>query len=82
MEVLRMDVEEKVKQIINIILEKHGMSPLNSLEYDSSMRNDLGMDSLDLAELTVRIEDEFGVDIFEDGIVDTMQQILDKINKR
>jgi len=58
------------------------MSPLNSLEYDSSMRNDLGMDSLDLAELTVRIEDEFGVDIFEDGMVDTVQQILDKINKR
>jgi len=40
------------------------------------------MDSLDLAELTVRIEDEFGVDIFEDGMIDTVQEILDKINKR
>jgi len=77
-----MDVEEKVKQIINIILEKHSRDPLNTLQFDLSLRNDLGMDSLDLAELTVRIEDEFGVDIFEDGMIDTVQEILDKINKR
>lgn len=40
------------------------------------------MDSLDLAELTVRIEDAFGIDVFEDGIIDTIGEIMDKINKR
>jgi len=74
--------EEKLKGIINIILEKNGKRPIEQLNCNLSVRNDLGMDSFDLAELTVRIEDEFGVDIFEGGIVDTVQQILDKINKR
>jgi len=74
--------QERLKEIINIILEKNDRQPLNTLQFDLSLRNDLGMDSLDLAELTVRIEDEFGVDIFEDGMIDTVQEILDKINKR
>ncbi len=74
--------QERLKEIINIILEKNDRQPLNTLQFDLSLRNDLGMDSLDLAELTVRIEDEFGVDIFEDGMIDTIQEILDKINKR
>lgn len=74
--------QERLKEIINIILEKNDRQPLNTLQFDLSLRNDLGMDSLDLAELTVRIEDQFGVDIFEDEIVDTIQQILEKIDKR
>lgn len=39
----------------------------------------LGLDSLDLAELTVRIEAEYDVDIFEDGVVTTIGEILAKI---
>ncbi len=74
--------EEKLKEIINIILEKDGKNPLVQLDHNLSLRKDLRMDSLDLAELTVRIEDQFGVDIFEDEIVDTIQQILEKIDKR
>ncbi len=76
------NIEEKLKEIINIILEKDGKNPLVQLDHNLSLRKDLGMDSLDLAELTVRIEDQFGVDIFEDEIVDTIQQILEKIDKR
>ncbi|MDN5325250.1 MAG: acyl carrier protein [Thermosipho sp. (in: thermotogales)] len=62
-------MEEKVLKIINKILEKKGKEPLGELKPEISLRNDLDMDSLDLAELTVRIEDEFGIDIFEGGIV-------------
>ncbi|KAF2958146.1 acyl carrier protein [Thermotoga sp. Ku-13t] len=72
-------MEDKVKQIINKILEKKGKEPLKELRFDLSMRNDLDMDSLDLAELTVRIEDEFGIDVFENGIVDTVGEIIEKI---
>jgi len=40
------------------------------------------LDSLDLAELTVRLEEEFGVDVFEDGIVETVEEILTKLSKK
>ena len=44
------------------------------------IREHKGMESLnDLAELTVRIEDEFDIDIFEDGIVSTVGDILNKL---
>ncbi len=47
----------------------------------TSLRNDLGFDSFKLAQLTVEIEDDYEVDIFENGNVDTVndiQTILDK----
>jgi len=75
-------MENKIKEIINIILEKKEKEKLEKLDQNLSLRNDLEMDSLDLAELTVRIEDEFGVDIFEDEIVDTVKEVVEKIEKR
>ncbi len=72
---------DKIKSIINKILVKREVSPLSTLEPNLSLRNDLGMDSLELAELTVRIESEFDVDIFEDGIVMTIEDVLKKLSK-
>jgi acyl carrier protein len=72
---------DKIKAIINKILIKRDVSPLSTLEPNLSLRNDLGMDSLELAELTVRIEGEFDVDIFEDGIVTTIEDVLKKLSK-
>ena len=45
------------------------------------MRDDLGLTSFDLAELTVHIEDEFDIDIFEDGLVSTVGEIYTKLDK-
>ena len=39
------------------------------------------MSSLDLATLTVKIEDEYDVDIFEDGLVSTVQEIIDVLKR-
>lgn len=36
--------------------------------------------SFDLAELTVKIEDEFDIDIFEDGLVNTIGEIYAKLS--
>ena len=43
------------------------------------LRNDLDLTSFDLAELTVKIEDEFDIDIFEDGLVNTIGEIYEKL---
>lgn len=77
-----MKIENKLKEIINIILGKKEKEKLEKLDQNLSLRNNLEMDSLDLAELTVRIEDEFGVDVFEEGIVDTVKEVVEKIEKR
>ncbi len=43
------------------------------------LREDLGTDSLELAILTVKLEAEFGVDVFMDGVVNTVGEIEDRI---
>ncbi|WP_155591977.1 acyl carrier protein [Lysinibacillus cavernae] len=65
--------------IINEMREEDGNAPLEMLEDSMDLRDDLVLDSLMLAELTVRIESEFNVDIFEDGIVQTVGEIIAKI---
>lgn len=66
--------------IINEMREENNQKELEQLEASMHLRDDLEMDSLALAELTVRIEDEFDVDIFEDGIVQTIGEIQSKID--
>ncbi len=70
---------EKLKQIINTVLNNRGKQEINGIGLDYHLRNDIGFDSLDLAELTARIEAEYDVDIFEDGIVNTVGEIIQKI---
>lgn len=74
-------MEEQLLIIINEIRAAKGLSAVSSLNVDDNLRNDLGMTSFDLAELTVRIEDEFDIDIFEDGLVDTIGEIYAKFER-
>lgn len=71
---------EQLLCIINTILENRGKKRVESITRETSLRDNLGFDSLDLAELTVRIEAEYDVDIFEDGVVATVGDIVDKIH--
>lgn len=48
---------------------------------NADIKRDSGFDSPDFAELTTEIEADFGVDIFEDGIVFKISDILEKISK-
>lgn len=70
---------DKLLLIINEMREEEGNEPIKTLEKSMDLREDLALDSLMLAELTVRIENEFDIDIFEDGIVQTIGEILIKI---
>lgn len=65
----------KILEIINTVLDNRTKEKLMSLDPETHLRNDIGLDSLDLAELTVRIEAEFNVDIFENGVVHTVGEI-------
>lgn len=73
---------ETLKQIINEILEKKDEeSPVEKISESTSLTEDLGLDSLDLAEMTVRLEDKYGVDVFEDDIVDSVNEVLEKLEQ-
>lgn len=74
-------MEQKVLEIINAIRESKELPVLDHLNANDNLRNDLGLTSFDLAELTVRIEDEFDIDIFEDGLVNTVGEIYSKLEK-
>lgn len=72
-------MEEKILVIINEIRAAKNLAPVESIKAETKLREDLGLTSFDLAELTVKIEDEFDIDIFEDGLVSTVGEIIAKL---
>jgi acyl carrier protein len=70
-----MSVEEKVK---NIIIEQLGVSA-DEVEMSASFVDDLGADSLDLVELVMVLEEEFGYEI-PDEDVEKIQTVQDAVN--
>lgn len=74
-------MKEIVLAIINSIREAKQMEALKEIKESDRLREDLNLTSFDLAELTVKIEDEFDIDIFEDGLVSTVGEIFAKLEK-
>ena len=79
---MEIKMNERILEIMNTVLENRTKETLTSINSGLHLRDDIGFDSLDLAELTVRIEAEYDIDIFEDGIVNTVGEILDKLNSK
>ena len=74
----------KIVDIINEICEEKDLIVVNPKAtnfLELKLREDIGLDSFDLAQLTVMIEDEFDIDVFEDGIIETVGEIIIKIEK-
>lgn len=74
-------MKEKVLEIVNLIRASKNLPVLDAVEDATRLREDLEMTSFDMAELTVRIEDEYGIDIFETGLVNTIGEIYAKLQK-
>ena len=72
-------MKQKVLCIINEIREAKSLEPVAELKEETRLREDLSLTSFDLAELTVKIEDEFDIDIFADGLVSTVGEIFVKL---
>lgn len=74
-------MQKKLLKIINTVRDNKGLPAIPELKPEQDLRTDMGFDSLDLAELTVRIEKETGIDIFADSFVMTVADILAKLNR-
>jgi acyl carrier protein len=72
----------QLRLIINEILDESGRPPASFLSEEMRLREDLGLNSLELAVLTVRLEAIYGVDIFADGLVTTVGEALAKLPQR
>jgi acyl carrier protein len=70
----------KLYEIINGILKENDLDTFDKFEDSHHLKNDLGLDSFNLAELTVLIEDEYDIDIFEGDLVFTIGDIKEKLN--
>lgn len=73
-------MKEKVIEIINIILRENDLEmSVEEIKDSTKLTDDLGLDSFNLAQLTVEIESEFGVDIFENGVISTVGEIFNQL---
>ena len=77
------EIEEK---IIDVIAEQLGRDK-ETITRDSDIANDLGADSLDVAELMIAFEESFDIDIDEDNaqniatVGDVVKQIASQLNE-
>lgn len=74
-------MKERILTIVNEIRAAKSLAPIDTICAEMKLREDLNLTSFDLAELTVKIEDEFEIDIFEDGLVSTVGEIVEKLQK-
>ncbi len=75
------DIDWKLLGIVNVVRRNKGLPELSELRGDHDLRDDMRFDSLDIAELTVRIEDLFGVDVFEEGVVRRWSEIRARVKR-
>lgn len=71
---------DRLSKIINTVQENSDIDVVEVVKPEMHLRDDLNFDSLNLAELAVRIEEEFGIDVFQHRIVNTVEQIIETIN--
>ena len=73
-------MKEKIIGIVYEILINNEVKINTEINENTNLR-DIGLTSFDLATLTVMIEDEFGTDVFENGIVYTIKDIITVLSK-
>ena len=72
---------QTLDKLINQVLQESGRAKIDEILAAHGLKQDLDLDSLDLAVLTVKIEAETGIDVFADGIVETVGQIIEKLER-
>ena len=72
-----MDVTSKLQEIVKKKLKNKEIRPEDSLK-------SLGLDSLDKADIMIRIEDEFNIEFTEDEMssIDTVAKLIDTIESK
>ena len=79
-----MEASEIAERVVKIIAELLGDVPAEDIASSETLVDDLGMDSLDVADLVVQLEIEFEIEISYDEFdgVKTVQDVVDSVRRR
>ena len=73
-------MNEIYQKIVDIIVDAKGIDP-DTIHYSSTFQ-ELNVDSLDIAEMAMTLEDEFGITIELEEGVNTIEDLVNLIMKR
>jgi len=74
---MAIELKDTADKIVAIIVEKLDIDP--SLVQMNSTLADLGADSLDLVEIIMKIEEEFGIEV-NDEVVEKLQNLQELVD--
>lgn len=74
-------IDAELLRLVNKVRRNKGVPEVGPLSGDLHLREGLQFDSLDLAELTVRIEERFGVDVFDEGVVQRWSEVCERVQR-
>jgi len=76
------DKQETLKKISALVVEKLNIDP-EAIRPDVTLQ-DLGADSLDMVEIIMKVEEEFGIEINDEDAekLHTMQEVVDYIHAK
>ena len=78
-----MDRKELEAKVINLVAETLTVVK-DRVSLDTDLREDLGVDSLDLVDLVLAVEQEFGIEVRDEDIgenIRTVRDIVDLLEK-
>ncbi|MCD6102960.1 MAG: acyl carrier protein [Thermotogaceae bacterium] len=77
-----MERKEIFEKVVNVLSDKLGVEG-SSIAESSSLTDDLGADSLDLVDLVMELEEQFGVKIDDSELekLSTVKDVVDYIEK-
>jgi acyl carrier protein len=74
---MAIELRDTADKVVAVIVEKLDVEP-STVQMTSTLP-DLGADSLDLVEIIMKLEEEFGIEI-NDEVVEKFQNVQDLIN--
>jgi acyl carrier protein len=69
-------MKKKLLAILNDILITNSLAEITELNESLKFKDDLGFDSITMVDLVVKIEDEFGIDMFSGGRIQTIGELV------
>jgi len=77
-------MDNKIFEIVKKITKEQLGVLDNQINPEAKFKDDLGADSLDVLEVTMALEEEFGIEISDEDLVDvaTVRQIVDYISRQ
>lgn len=71
------DAEATILRVLGELIERREEADAVTVQRESRLFDDLDMDSLEVAELSAALEDEFGTDPFTEGLLpDTVGEVM------